>query len=102
MRSRLDLLLVARGLAESREKAQAMILAGRVEVDGQRVDKAGTPIAGDAEVRVAAGDAPELEAARPPDLVEFEVAAVARISLVPAPDPEGGLRIADKRGDRPS
>ena len=35
-------LLVARGLAPTREKAQAMILAGLVEVDGRRVDKAGT------------------------------------------------------------
>jgi 23S rRNA (cytidine1920-2'-O)/16S rRNA (cytidine1409-2'-O)-methyltransferase len=53
MKSRLDLLLVARGLAASREKAQAMILAGRVEVDGRRVDKAGTAIAPDADIRVA-------------------------------------------------
>jgi 23S rRNA (cytidine1920-2'-O)/16S rRNA (cytidine1409-2'-O)-methyltransferase len=52
MKSRLDLLLVARGLAASREKAQAMILAGRVEVEGRRVDKAGTAIAEDAAIRV--------------------------------------------------
>jgi 23S rRNA (cytidine1920-2'-O)/16S rRNA (cytidine1409-2'-O)-methyltransferase len=53
MRSRLDLLLVARGLAPTRQKAQAMILAGSVEVDGRRVDKAGTPVDGDAGIRVA-------------------------------------------------
>ena len=53
MKSRLDLLLVSRGLAGSREKAQAMILAGLVTVDGRRVDKAGAPIAADAEVHVA-------------------------------------------------
>lgn len=41
MRERLDLLLVARGLAESRERAQALILAGQVRVNGQRADKAG-------------------------------------------------------------
>ena len=40
-RKRLDLLLVERGLAESRHKAQAMILAGEVEVDRQRAGKAG-------------------------------------------------------------
>lgn len=40
-RKRLDLLLVERNLAESRQKAQAMILAGEVEVDGRRADKAG-------------------------------------------------------------
>ena len=39
---RLDILLVERGLAESRQKAQAMILAGEVEIDGKRADKAGT------------------------------------------------------------
>jgi 23S rRNA (cytidine1920-2'-O)/16S rRNA (cytidine1409-2'-O)-methyltransferase len=49
---RLDLLLVARGLAPTREKAQAMILSGRVEVEGQRVDKAGTPVDPSAAVQV--------------------------------------------------
>ncbi len=53
MRSRLDLLLVARGLAPTREKAQAMILSGAVEVDGRRVDKAGAPVPEDAEIRVS-------------------------------------------------
>jgi len=57
-RHRLDLLLVARGLAPSREKAQGMILAGQVEVDGRRVDKAGTAVAEDAEVRVAGPEHP--------------------------------------------
>ena len=52
MKSRLDVLLVARGLAPTREKAQAMILAGRVEVEGRRVEKAGTPVSTDAEIRV--------------------------------------------------
>lgn len=41
-RKRLDLLLVERGLAESRHKAQAMILAGEVEVDRRRAEKAGS------------------------------------------------------------
>jgi 23S rRNA (cytidine1920-2'-O)/16S rRNA (cytidine1409-2'-O)-methyltransferase len=43
-RKRLDVLLVERGLAESRQKGQAMILAGEVEVDGKRADKAGLAI----------------------------------------------------------
>jgi 23S rRNA (cytidine1920-2'-O)/16S rRNA (cytidine1409-2'-O)-methyltransferase len=43
-RKRLDVLLVERGLAESLQKAQAIILAGEVRVDGQRVDKAGLPV----------------------------------------------------------
>lgn len=42
MKERLDVLLVKRGLAESREKAKAVIMAGDVFVDGAREDKAGT------------------------------------------------------------
>jgi 23S rRNA (cytidine1920-2'-O)/16S rRNA (cytidine1409-2'-O)-methyltransferase len=51
-RQRIDRLLVERGLAESRERAQALLLAGRVFVCGQRVDKAGTQLAVDAEIEV--------------------------------------------------
>ena len=42
MKERLDILLVTRGLAASREKAKAVIMAGQVYVDGQKEDKAGT------------------------------------------------------------
>ena len=42
MKERLDVLLVGRGLAQSREKAKAIIMSGNVFVDGQREDKAGT------------------------------------------------------------
>lgn len=42
MKERLDVLLVKQGLAESREKAKAVIMAGDVFVDGQREDKAGS------------------------------------------------------------
>ena len=41
MKTRLDVLMVQRGLAESREKAKAVIMSGNVFVDGQREDKAG-------------------------------------------------------------
>jgi 23S rRNA (cytidine1920-2'-O)/16S rRNA (cytidine1409-2'-O)-methyltransferase len=51
-KERLDRLLVSRGLAESRERAQAMILAGVVEVEGRRVDKAGTSFPADARIQV--------------------------------------------------
>ena len=53
-KERLDTMLVSRGLAESREKAARLILAGAVTVDGQRVDKAGTPVDPAAAVAVTA------------------------------------------------
>jgi 23S rRNA (cytidine1920-2'-O)/16S rRNA (cytidine1409-2'-O)-methyltransferase len=52
VRKRLDLLLVERGCAESAQKATAMILAGEVEVDGQRVEKAGVPVTEDARIEI--------------------------------------------------
>ena len=51
-RKRLDVLLVDRGLAESQRKAQASILAGEVFVNGQVVNKAGTPVALDAQIEL--------------------------------------------------
>jgi len=53
---RLDQLLVARGLAESREKAQRLILAGQVRIKGQVADKPGRRVAPDAVVAVDAGE----------------------------------------------
>ena len=52
---RLDVLLVQKGLQESRQKAQATIMSGQVFVDGQRVDKPGAPVAEDAEIEVKGG-----------------------------------------------
>ena len=49
---RIDQLLVERGLAESREKAQALVLAGEVRVAGQKADKPGRAVAADAPVEV--------------------------------------------------
>jgi 23S rRNA (cytidine1920-2'-O)/16S rRNA (cytidine1409-2'-O)-methyltransferase len=51
-KERLDVLLVDRGLAESRTKAQALILAGEVVVGDQRVDKPGTRVPVEAELRL--------------------------------------------------
>jgi len=56
MKVRLDKLLVDRALAASRERAQALILAGRVLVNEQRVDKPGTSVADDAAVRMLGED----------------------------------------------
>ena len=55
---RLDTLLVDRGLAASRERARALILAGSVRVNGQPASKAGTSVPIDAEVTVATADHP--------------------------------------------
>lgn len=52
MKERLDILLVQRGLAPSREKAKAMIMEGNVFVSGQREDKAGTAFDEKAEIEV--------------------------------------------------
>jgi 23S rRNA (cytidine1920-2'-O)/16S rRNA (cytidine1409-2'-O)-methyltransferase len=56
--TRLDVLLVDRGLAPSRERARALILAGQVTVNGAVVSKAGAPIAADARVELASPDHP--------------------------------------------
>jgi 23S rRNA (cytidine1920-2'-O)/16S rRNA (cytidine1409-2'-O)-methyltransferase len=55
---RLDTLLVDRGLAASRERARALILAGSVRVNGQPAGKAGSSVPLDAEVTVATPDHP--------------------------------------------
>ena len=52
MKIRLDKLLVQRGLAPTREREQALILAGKVLVEGQKVEKAGTAIENDAALRL--------------------------------------------------
>lgn len=51
-RERIDVLLVERGLCESRARAQARVLAGEVIVDDQRVDKAGEKVRKDAHIRL--------------------------------------------------
>jgi 23S rRNA (cytidine1920-2'-O)/16S rRNA (cytidine1409-2'-O)-methyltransferase len=51
-KQRLDLVLVERQLVESREKAQALILAGKVTVDGQRWDKPGRVVSAEAQISV--------------------------------------------------
>ena len=55
---RLDLLLVDLGLAPTRERARALVLAGQVRVNGQVVSKAGTAIPSDARVELAKADLP--------------------------------------------
>ena len=57
-RERLDLLLVDRGLAKSRERAQALLLAGTVRVDGRPAAKAGEKVSVEAELTVIVPDHP--------------------------------------------
>ncbi len=56
MKVRLDKLLVDRGLAASRERAQALILAGKVLVADQKVEKAGSQVATDCVIRLLGED----------------------------------------------
>jgi 23S rRNA (cytidine1920-2'-O)/16S rRNA (cytidine1409-2'-O)-methyltransferase len=57
-KSRIDLLLVDRNLVSSRERARALILAGRVLVNEQKVDKPGAAVASDATIRLLGEDMP--------------------------------------------
>ena len=54
-KERLDKLLVDRGLAETRNRAQALIMAGKVRADGAVVTKAGTPLSPECRLEVEEG-----------------------------------------------
>jgi len=56
LKLRLDKLLLERGLAGSRERAQSLILAGKVLVNGQKIEKSGAPVDREAEVRLLGED----------------------------------------------
>ena len=56
MKVRLDKLLVQRGMVASRERGQALILAGKVLVNEQKIEKAGAPVEADANVRLLGDD----------------------------------------------
>ncbi len=81
---RLDHLLVQRGLVVSRERAQAMIIAGQVMVNDQKQVKAGALVPGDAEIRILGQQLPyvsrgglKLEAA----IKEFEVSVEGKTAI---------------------
>jgi 23S rRNA (cytidine1920-2'-O)/16S rRNA (cytidine1409-2'-O)-methyltransferase len=83
-RKRLDILLVERGLADSPQKALAIILAGEVQVDGSRAAKAGDAIASDARIEIfgralkfASRGGFKLEGA----LEDFSINATGRVCL---------------------
>ena len=56
MKTRLDKLLVDRGLAASRERAQALILAGKILVDDQKMEKAGAQVSEESAIRLLGDD----------------------------------------------
>lgn len=58
VKDRLDKELVRRGLVETRQRAQGLILSGKVQVDGARVDKAGTMVTEDADIKITGEDIP--------------------------------------------
>ena len=58
MKQRLDILLTEKNFFDSRARAQAMIMAGKILVDGRKVDKSGTLVASDAEIRVLGEEMP--------------------------------------------
>ncbi|MBQ3452383.1 MAG: TlyA family RNA methyltransferase [Selenomonadaceae bacterium] len=58
MKQRLDILLTEKNFFESRARAQAMIMAGKILVNGQKVDKAGTLIPIDAEIKILGEEMP--------------------------------------------
>ena len=57
-KERLDVLLTQQGLCESRAKAQALIMSGEVYVDGQKCDKAGTPVDAAAQIEIRGNHCP--------------------------------------------
>jgi 23S rRNA (cytidine1920-2'-O)/16S rRNA (cytidine1409-2'-O)-methyltransferase len=101
VRVRLDQLVVEKGLAPSRERARALILAGQVSVDGQLQTKAGTQIDPSAEVALLAPDHPYvgrggLKLAHALD--EFRIAVEGRDALDIGASTGGFTDVLLKRG----
>ena len=100
--TRLDVRLVARGLAESREKAQALVMANRVRVDGVPARKPGQPVREDAQVEVLPGPervgrgALKLEGA----LDHFGIDPVGRVAIDVGASTGGFTEVLLARGAR--
>ncbi len=58
MKRRIDIIITERGLAESRERAKRLVMAGLVFVDGERCEKPGAAVAEDAQIEVKGEDCP--------------------------------------------
>ena len=106
---RLDLVLVERGLAASRERAQALVAAGMVEVDGRQARSAAQRVGEAAELRMRGGGEPMGEPGRgeagwPPSTPSVSTAATGSAST-PGPRPEVSPTCSSpgaRRGSTPS
>jgi len=101
LKVRLDVLLVDRGLAVSRERAAALILSGVVSVNGQPVQKAGTAVSEDAEITLKEPDHPYvgrggIKLARALDI--FDIAVEGREALDIGASTGGFTDVLLKRG----
>ena len=97
-RERLDVLLVKRGLVETREKAKTTLMAGLVLVNGQKIDKAGTMVKEDAELRILGNALPYVSRGGLKLEKALQVARLVRAArsvlpeLLPGTGPGGGGR----------
>lgn len=101
-KQRLDVLLKERGLAASREKAQALILSGHVFVEERKCDKAGTLVPEDADIRVKQEDPYVSRGAYKllKALDEFRVSAEGRAALDVGASTGGFTQVLLERGAR--
>ena len=97
-RQRLDLILVERGLVDSREKGQALILAGEVMVDGQKVDKPGHAVAADSKIELADQMNQYQHYRDNPDSLAWDLARYAHVS--PASAHSWASRVLDPQARR--
>ncbi len=102
-KTRLDQVLVARGLAASRERARALVLAGRVEVDGRAVTKPGTLVPPEATVRLVEPDHPYVSRGGVKlahALDRFGIAVTGRLALDVGASTGGFTDVLLRRGAR--
>ena len=57
-KQRIDVLLTEKNLCESRARAKSLIMMGKILVNGQKIDKAGTMVAADSEIKILGEDMP--------------------------------------------
>ena len=103
-KERLDVLLVNRGMFESRAKAQAAVMAGQVLVNEQKIDKPGTPVAPEVTIRLLGNKLPyvsrgglKLEKALQIFTISVEARLLPISVLLPAVSPTARCRTVRQR-----